>query len=509
MIKKLGKIGAFLYIAAIVVATVLFTIRDADRNLRKEIVIEAGSEIKIEDFFNDCPDDARFVCDISDINTNEPAIYKLTVFYGETFEKDVILKIEDHTGPRGIALPKSIYTTWKVPAPESCVGYLYDLSGIAKIEYQNGTPSFSEGGEYKVPVAVTDTYGNTTVIDVPFTVIDDHTAPVITGVHDIEAGEDLHDLDYFTGIKVKDDYDPEPVLKVNDSLVNYRLPGTYEVIYMAVDKAGNLSSVKAKITIAVPDTTEENEFSDLDAEYDYYTYGSGDVYSIAANIMSGLWRGSDVETARAIFNWVHSHIYYQTIMYYQTYEAAAYRGFSRHNGDCYVYYACAKMLLDCAGIPNMMVQRSPVTSNGHYWNLVYLDGGWYHCDATVFRDHPGVYFMCTDEEIDDYHHQFNGYLYPERAGGSTAYASPTPTPTLSPTPSPSPSPSPSPVPVISETTVPTVSDTPEPSPVITVEPSKETEATESTDQTEETENTDTPSPSPDPQNPNGDESSDI
>ena len=432
MLKKLGKVGGFLYIAAIITATVLFTIHDADRNLRKEVVIEAGSSIKIEDFFNDCPNDAKFTCDISQIDTKTPAVYKLTVFYDEAFEKEVILKIEDHTGPKGIALPKLLYTTWKVPDAESCVGYLYDLSGIAKIEYQNGAPSFTEGGEYKVPVVVTDTYGNDTVIDVPFTVIDDHTAPVIKGVHDLEVSGDLHDLDYFTGVSVKDDYDDEPVLKVNDSLVNYKAPGTYEVIYMAVDKAGNLSSVKAKITIVMGEEFVETELVDADAEYYYYTYGSGDVYSIAANIMSGLWRGSDVETARAIFNWVHSHIYYQTVLYHQSYEAAAYRGFTRRNGDCYVFYSCAKMLLDCAGIPNMMVQRSPVINNGHYWNLVYLDGGWYHCDATVFRDHPGMYFMCTDAEIDDYHHQFNGYLYPERAGGSSAFVSPTPTPSPSP-----------------------------------------------------------------------------
>ena len=283
MLKKLGKVGGFIYIAAIITATVLFTIHDADRNLRKEVVIEAGSSIKIEDFFNDCPNDAKFTCDISQIDTKTPAVYKLTVFYDEAFEKEVILKIEDHTGPKGIALPKLLYTTWKVPDAESCVGYLYDLSGIAKIEYQNGAPSFTEGGEYKVPVVVTDTYGNDTVIDVPFTVIDDHTAPVIKGVHDLEVSGDLHDLDYFTGISVKDDYDDEPVLKVNDSLVNYKAPGTYEVIYMAVDKAGNLSSVKAKITIVMGEEFVETELVDADAELGVGSAGHDVLMGVSLN----------------------------------------------------------------------------------------------------------------------------------------------------------------------------------------------------------------------------------
>ena len=60
-------------------------------------------------------------------------------------------------------------------------------------------------------------------------------------------------------------------------------------------------------------------------------------------------------------------------------------------------------------------------TNGHYWNLVQLNGEWYHCDATVFRDRYEMYFMCTDDEIDDGHHDFDHSLYPERASGYSGY----------------------------------------------------------------------------------------
>ena len=189
MFKTIGKIGAFVYCAAIVAVSVIFTIRDANRNLKHEAVIEAGNQIRIQDFFESCPSDARFVTDISNIDTTEPAVYQLKVFYDEAFEKDVVLRIEDHTAPKGIALPKSLYTTWKAPEAADCVGYLYDLSGIAKIEYEE-EPVFKEGGDYNVPVLVTDVYGNTARIGVPFTVIDDRTAPVLTGVKDIEFSMD-------------------------------------------------------------------------------------------------------------------------------------------------------------------------------------------------------------------------------------------------------------------------------------------------------------------------------
>lgn len=419
MIRKFGKIGAFLYVTAIIAVTVFCTARDAEKNLIKEIVIEAGSRIRIEDFFNDCPEDARFVSDISGIDTNVPAVYQLKVHYSDVFEKDVLLRIEDHTAPRGIALPKEQFSRFKWPEPEECVGYLYDLSGIAKIEYQDGIPEINETGDYLVPVVVTDWYNNQTVINVPFHVINDETGPVIKGVHDLVCDGDADAMNYYDGVSVSDDYDEFPIMDVDDSQVNYEENGCYEIVYKAVDMVGNVTVITAKVTVELPVEEEEETSSEGYDDYDYSS--TGDPYSLASSIMSGLWRGSDVETARAIFNWVHSHIYYQTIYGSQSYESAAYRGFSRRNGDCYVYYCCSKMLLDLAGIPNMMVTRSPVITNGHFWNLVYLNGEWYHCDATVFRSHPSVYFMCTDAEIDDYAHQFNGSLYPPRAGGSTEY----------------------------------------------------------------------------------------
>ena len=161
--------------------------------------------------------------------------------------------------------------------------------------------------------------------------------------------------------------------------------------------------------------------SDKKSSRDFGT-GSGPAYDVAESIMSGLWCDNDFDTAYEIFNWVHSNISYQVITEELSYEDAAYRGFTRKSGDCFVYFSCAKMLLDCAGIPNMMVERYPVITNGHYWNLVQIDGEWYHCDATVFKDHPGMYFLCTDDEIADEHHSFDGDLYPERAQSYTGYS---------------------------------------------------------------------------------------
>jgi len=418
MHKTIAKIGAFLYIAAIIAVTVIFTIRDADRNLIKVVTIEAGTDIHIEDFFVECPDDARFVTDISSIDTDIPAIYKLTVFYGEAFEKDVTLKIEDHTAPKGIALPKSQYASLAWPDASECVGYLYDLSGIAKIEYRDGTPDYIYTGDYMVPVVVTDWYNNQTVIDVPFHVIDDHNAPLFYGIHDINIDNSANQvIDYFDGVTWKDDYDEEPRIRVDDSNVVIGEEGTYIVTYIAVDEAGNVRKQDATVTIKVP-------------VFDDSLYGAGgawdtadhdDIYEYAMSLAEELKGDTDVETARNIFTWVHSYVTYEAVYGYQTFEDAVYRGFWKHSGDCYGFYCCCKILLDCAGIPNMGVIRYPVTYNGHYWNLVYLDGEWYHCDSTKFMNHPEMYFMMTDSQIGDSRHQFDGSTLPVRSGGTPEY----------------------------------------------------------------------------------------
>ena len=297
--------------------------------------------------------------DVASIDTAEPAVYQLKVFYDEAFEKDVVLKIEDHTAPKGIALPKSIYTTWKAPEAADCVGYLYDLSGIAKIEFEE-EPVFKEGGDYNVPVLVTDVYGNTATIDVPFTVIDDRTAPVLTGVKNLEVSIDEEEPDFFEGIEASDDYDEDPVILIDDSKVDYENPGTYTVKYMAIDKAGNSTYQQAELTLKKPanGTSAKVTTNVSGGGDDYSGGGSGGgsgagtkekAQQLARKILSGLWGKDNVATARNIFNWVHSHIYYAHVPGRPSYAKACYRGFSKRSGDCYVYYACCKMLLDLAG----------------------------------------------------------------------------------------------------------------------------------------------------------------
>ena len=466
----------------------IFAACDTKPVIKTDVVVEAGTPITLEAFFEKVPDDALFLSDISGIDTSIPAIYQLKIGYGKDGEADVIVRIEDHTGPTAEAVPVEIYRNWKVPEASECVTHVYDISGIAKVEYQDGTPNLVEAGTYDIAVVVTDVYANSTVIMVPFTVIDDHTAPVITGVHDLELDSgNPDDLDFFEGVKATDDYDKEPLLRIDDSLVDYTKEGTYELIYKAIDKAGNIGTARCNLVVSLP-----AEAAPTSSDPGTYYVGDGDPYALAASVAAGLRKGSDVETARAIFNWVHDKFWFRLLSGPRTYETAAYRGFTKHSGDCYVYYACCKMLLDECGIENMRVDRYPkYNGNVHYWLLVKLNGQWYHCDATEgYSDHPGIWFMCTDEQINDRYHQFDGSKYPERAGGSKEFLpSDTPTPSPTPVPSVTVTPTPSPAPSVTPTAGPTVTPSPTPSPTPAPTP---TDAPTPTP-------TDAPTPTPEPE----------
>ena len=223
---------------------------DTLNDLKTDVTIEVGSPISIDAFFEKVPEGAEFMTDVSGISTSEPGVYQLKIRCGKK-SADVILRIEDHTPPTGEAIPQTVYLNWKMPEAKDCIANLSDFSGVALVEYQNGVPSFTEGGEYQVPVVVTDVYGNSAVINVPFTVINDTTPPVISGIRELELEGNPDQLDYLEGVTVTDDYDPEPMLTFDDSKVDYTKTGTYELIYRASDKAGNIGTATTTIKIKV------------------------------------------------------------------------------------------------------------------------------------------------------------------------------------------------------------------------------------------------------------------
>ena len=373
--------------------------------LNEHVTIETGSPITYDLFVTESFPGNAFITDVSQINTLVPGTYGLKV-RTLMFSRDTVLDVVDTTAPTGTAVPQTIFQD-NVPSAADTVTDISDLAEVT-VSYVNEMDAPLDGGVYDVPVRLVDAYGNETIINVPFDVTADVTAPELTVPECVNAyigGV----TSYMEGVTVTDDYDPVPEVSVDLSEVNTEEPGVYVIAYIAVDAHGNTTTATADLILEqMPEVyLERSEVYGMATDVLYNEVLEGEPIS----------NFTDVEVAFRIFEWAHRNIGYTGTSDKSDWTIAAVDGFETHTGDCYTYYACCRAMLDVAGIENVRVERYPITSSPHYWNLIKIDGQWYHCDATTFMDVSGFVFMQIDSEL-DHHHEFNGATVPPRASES-------------------------------------------------------------------------------------------
>lgn len=382
-----------------------------DRRVYKEVTIDYAHKVDLGTFFTEVPAGAEFVTDISKIDTSKLGSYPIEIKVGDR-EYSSMLNIVDRTPPTANPVPQEIYAG-KAPDPLNCVKDVYDLSGY-KVEFVDPNYNFSAGGTYSLPVKLTDAFDNSSVISVPITIKQDVTAPVIEGAHDFNlviGGT----ITYRDGITVTDDYDPAPVLEIDTSAIDPTTIGVYPITYTARDEAGNSSSVTVNVSIVSIKTAGVTTQSDEEAIKKAYSMADSILKKITDNNMN------DVQKAMLIFFWVRHHITpSRGTSDYSSWANAAIKAFTTRRASCYGSWACCKALLDRAGIQNICVTRYPpgiYNGRTHYWCLVYLNKGWYHCDAYPWQGLNSFLFMMTDYEVKNAGggHYFNGKIYPDRA----------------------------------------------------------------------------------------------
>lgn len=392
--KTVSRVVTAVVLTGLIAANAIMLVRLYNRKVAErirndiitEVTIETGDPVELRLFFINPLEDSSFVTDVSQIDTSFPASYILKVKAGKVVQ-DVVLNVQDTTPPVATAVPQTIYTG-RLPEASECLEVVPD-GGEVTVSYLEDEPDVSQGGEYLIPVEVTDRYGNSTAVHVPFTVIDDHTPPVISGTQDLEyfIGDNIL---YRDGVTVTDDYDTDPQLTIDTSDVDADEEGYYTVRYLAEDEYGNTSEQDIQLHLRImPEGYVDPEI----------------VYAEAREVLESITEPgmSDVEVAFRIFRWTSTNLHYIGTSIKTDWTAGAHEGFTTLRGDCYTYWACAKALLDVAGIPNMCVNRNPAYNSCHFWNLVQLDGQWYHCDSTPSFSHDGYWFMRTDAELDGGH----------------------------------------------------------------------------------------------------------
>lgn len=302
-----------------------------------------------------------------------------TELIGEYSPISIELNITDTTAP-SLTVKNISVLTGNMPHISDAVIDCTDASPF-KLEFGE-LPDTTVEGSYEITVIATDSSGNSTEKTITLRVSKDCVPPVLHGVKNIVAYEGST-ISYRSGVYAVDDKDGTVTVSVDTSRVNPNVAGVYTVTYSATDSDGNVARKNATVTVRAVTTEVINEFAD----------------EILAKITTGTM--SQREKARAIYDWCRVNIRYSTstshLMGY--FNKAAYSGFTRHYGNCYTYYAVASALLTRAGITNIEIHRNSET-NPHYWNLVEMDGAWYHFDTCPQpAPHKLEVFLLKDAEV--------------------------------------------------------------------------------------------------------------
>ena len=114
---------------------------------------------------------------------------------------------------------------------------------------------------------------------------------------------------------------------------------------------------------------------------------------------------NDHQKTKAVHDYLVSNVAYDL----NCREHSAYAALAKGKAVCQGYALLLYKMLDEAGITTRIITGEAGGEN-HAWNMVNLDGDWYHIDATWNDAVPDVpnqirydYYNCTDEQISATH----------------------------------------------------------------------------------------------------------
>jgi len=374
------------------------------KNVKEVLVMELGEELpEAEEFLLKEGNEVSFITNMSYINPMEEGNYDISL-YVDGKEEVSSLQIKDTVPP---VLVLHTNETWLNKPLEVSSFIDYDASGDNSNSFETSfetEPDWTLEGEQSVTVIAADSAGNSTRQTTMLLIKRDKKAPVVTVTDiDIKVGGTVS---YKKAVSFFDDIDSKEEMKlsIERSTVNLKEVGTYEVTYTVTDCSGNSTSVVGKINVLEEAAVWENEEA---------------IHEKAREILDSILKDgmTEREKAKAIYRWIKSHVGYIDHSEKGNYMRGAYEGLFKREGDCFVFASTAKELLTLAEIPNIDIVKATINPS-HYWNLVYIEDGWYHFDSTPRHD-KSEFFLLTDAELEAYSsshrntHIFDRSLYPE------------------------------------------------------------------------------------------------
>ena len=231
------------------------------------LTVEAGTEITAS--YITGKEGSYFGKDFDPDCLNLPGIYYFTVITdGKT--RDVCLKVVDTKAP--VIMVKEI--KWpqgakqRAPMPEDFIDSVVE-AGEFMGEFIEELPEFSEKiAIYKAKIRFTDSAGNKTeIFDVTLRLELDSEKPkikVLSDTVEIKIGANLDESGFDLSVyrelvKVTDNCAGDLGLEIDDSAVDYAVPGRYTVYFTAYDMMGNKSdavSITVDIVEELPEVVE-------------------------------------------------------------------------------------------------------------------------------------------------------------------------------------------------------------------------------------------------------------
>jgi hypothetical protein len=268
--------------------------------------------------------------------------------------------------------------------PEDFIVEIYDESPVSEISFLN-EPVITGSGEHNLKIVVADIHGNSAVFEAYLFITPNDIPPTIEGAESFEVVKDAP-IRFREGVTAVDAFGRPLEIGVNSGAFDASEPGLYDIVYYAEDAWGLRAETKISVRV-------------IEVEPDY-------VRSLVDDILAGILREdmTQVEQARAIFNWISWSMSTAPDILRESVFEAALNGLQTRRGNCYTYYAMSEVFLTQAGIPNMMIERKPGTPTRHRWNLINPDNlGWHHFDAMPTRVGSAINrFMFKSSQIPEY-----------------------------------------------------------------------------------------------------------
>lgn len=261
--KNLLKDITIIGIIIIVICGAFFLLNKPAISFASDNSIEINSVVDYSRFIKemDAGDIQDVEIDSSKVIVDKLGEYEVVYKYKD---KEYKFKVEviDSEKPVVKTKPKTIALNSKVDAKD----FIEEIKDATKT-----TVSFAENYDFSVEeekeikVVVTDEGGNETIANAMVKVEADKVAPIITGGNlsfVVGSKVELKDL-----VKVKDNYDPKPVLTVDSHGFDVNKIGSYKIKYIAKDSSNN--QTEKTVTIQIVDKTAN------DSKVVYLTFDDG------------------------------------------------------------------------------------------------------------------------------------------------------------------------------------------------------------------------------------------